>query len=128
MAVHYTHRQSYVPPINRPHAVDRWHERTPAEISITDAWKTAVPVRAPETDADDVRLYAPYDILLIVRAGLLRTELHSDHRTDLSGLLPCTACGDPVDPVLTERCPWCDAAVDELGHGRVQVSWGGGSQ
>jgi len=122
MSVHYTHRQSYVPPINRPHAVDRWHERTPAEVSLTEAWKAAVPVGAPETTADDVRLYAPYEMLLIVRAGLLRTELHRDHRTDLSGLLPCPECGDIVDPVLDEQCPWCDATLDRLCDGRVRIS------
>ena len=119
---HYTHDESYVPRINRPHAPEMWEARTPAEISLEEGWKAAIPVRAPECNARFTRLYAPYDVLFVVRDGLLRTELHSDHRTDLSGLLPCTACGDPVDPVLTERCPWCDAALDQLGHGRVQVS------
>jgi len=44
---HYTHDQSYVPPINRPHAIDQWTDRTPAELPLVDAWKEAIPVDAP---------------------------------------------------------------------------------
>lgn len=122
MSVHYTRRQSYVPPINRPHAVDRWHERTPAEISIEEAWKAAFPVDAPQCNAEAVRLYAPYDMLLIVRAGVLRTELYSDHRTDVTGLFPCSECDDLVDPSRSTTCPWCGATLDELTAGRISIT------
>jgi len=125
MPVHYTHQQSYVPPINRPHAPKRWCERTPAEVSIEEAWKVAIPVSAPECQAQDVRLYAPYGMLLLVRGGLLRTALVSDHRTDLSGLLPCPECDDLVDPLRSDACPWCEATLEQLKCGQVTVSLGG---
>jgi hypothetical protein len=128
MSVHYTHRQSYVPPINRPHAPEQWRKRTPAAVSIEDAWKVAIPVRAPECDAQDVRLYAPYDALLLVRGGLLRTALLSDHRTDLSGLLPCPECDDLVDPIRSTTCPWCECELEQLQCGSVAVDLGGGGR
>jgi hypothetical protein len=112
MSIHYTHEQSYNPPIERPHAETRWTERTPAEPSLRDAWQAAIPVDAPDCDAETVRLYAPYDVLLVVRAGVLRTVLHADDdRTDHAGLSPCEGCGDLVDPVRDARCPWCDAPL-----------------
>lgn len=122
MTIHNTQRQSYVPPINRPHAPDQWRTRTPAEISIEEAWKVAIPVNAPECNAQDVRLYAPYDALLLVRGGLLRTVLVSDHRTDLSGLLPCPECDDLVDPLQADTCPWCDSQMEQLKCGNISLT------
>lgn len=112
MSVHYTHEQSYVPAINRPHAIEQWQGRTPAQLSLVDAWRKAIPVEAPECDAETVRLYAPYDVLLIDRGGVLRTVLYADDRTDLSGLSPCESCEELVDPVRAERCPWCGYHLD----------------
>ena len=129
MSVHYTYDQSYVPPINYPHAYKRWSERTPAEVSIKVAWMCAIPVEAPECDAQDVRLYAPYDALLIVRGGVLRTALLSDYRTDLSGLTPCSKCNDLIDPLRSETCPWCDTVVGGcLESGRIAINLGGDRQ
>lgn len=121
MSVHYTHRQSYVPPIKQPHASEQWRDRTPAEVSVEEAWKAGVPVEAPECNAQDVRLYSPYDALLVLRAGLLRTVLLGTRRTDLSELAPCTECGDLVHSILSARCPWCDAVLDEVTSGRVTL-------
>ncbi|MBB6090852.1 hypothetical protein [Halobacterium salinarum] len=128
MSVHYTHQQSYVPPINRPHAPEQWRKRTPAEIDIEAAWKLAIPVRAPECNAQDVRLYAPYDALLLVRGGLLRTALLSDHRTDLAGLFPCPSCDDLVDPIRSDCCPWCDAVLEDVARSSIRVTKGGGQR
>lgn len=125
MSYHYTHQQSYVPPINHPHAPQQWRKRTPAEVAIEEAWKVAIPVRAPECDAQDVRLYAPYNALLLVRGGLLRTALISDHRTDLSGLLPCPECDDLVDPMRSGTCPWCESPLEQLECGHISVHIGG---
>lgn len=109
---HYTHDESYVPPINRPHAPDMWEDRTPAEISLEEGWKRAIPVRAPECNATFTRLYAPYDILFVVRDGLLRTELNNDGRIDLEGLSTCSECNDLYDPFRAGgTCPWCDAVL-----------------
>lgn len=126
MSVHYTHEQSYVPTINKPHAIDQWNDRTPAEIPLIDAWRKSIPVAAPECDAETVRYYAPYDALLIVRAGVLRTVLISDNRTDFSGLSPCESCGELVDPLRADECPWCEATL-EVGNvpGGVVLRRGG---
>jgi len=112
MFAHYTHDESYVPPINRPHAPDMWEERTPAEISLVEGWKEAIPVHAPECNASYTRLYAPYDILFVVRDGFLRTELNNDGRIDLEGLSACPSCEDLIDPLRAEgTCPWCDTPL-----------------
>lgn len=109
---HYAHDQSYVPPINRPHAIDQWNDRTPAELSLVEAWKAAVPVHAPECDADSTRLYVPYDALLVERAGVLRTVLHNDGRIDLNGLSTCPSCEGLYDPLRSSgTCRWCDAPL-----------------
>jgi len=109
---HYTHDQSYVPPINRPHAVEKWEARTPAEIPLEEGWKAAIPVRAPECNATFTRLYAPYNVLFVVRDGLLRTTLINDGRIDLEGLSVCPECDDLYDPLRASgTCPWCDATL-----------------
>jgi hypothetical protein len=109
---HYTHDQSYVPPINRPHAIDRWHERTPADVTLIEAWKEATPVHAPECEADSTRLYAPYNVLLVERAGVLRTVLHNDGQIDHSGLSECPHCDCVYDPLRSgDTCQWCDGPL-----------------
>lgn len=128
MSAHYTHQRSYVPPINHPHAPEQWRKRTPADISIEEAWKVAIPVNAPECDAQDVRLYAPYNALLLVRGGLLRTALVSDYRTDLSGLGPCPECDDLVDPLRSDTCPWCNSPLEKLECGPIRIDMGGKSR
>lgn len=112
MFEHYAHNQSYVPPINYPHAPERWEERTPAEISLEEAWKEAVPVHAPECDATSTRLYVPYDVLLVERAGMLRTVLNNDGRINLEGLSACPSCEGLYDPLHADgTCGWCDALL-----------------
>jgi len=109
---HYTHDQSYVPPINRPHAIDQWTDRTPAELPLVDAWKEAIPGRRPECDADSTRLYVPYDALLIERGGVLRTVLHNDGRIDTDGLSVCPSCKGFYDPLHSDGdCRWCNAPL-----------------
>lgn len=124
----YTHDQSYVPPIKRPHAPDRWGERTPAEVSVEEAWKEAVPVHAPECDATSTRLYVPYDVLLVERAGMLRTVLHNDGRIDLEGLSACGSCEGLYDPLrVGGECRWCDAPLSaRRTTGGVTLVTGGG--
>lgn len=127
---HYTHDESYVPPINRPHAPEMWEERTPAEISLEEGWKAAIPVRAPECNARFTRLYAPYNVLFVVRGGLLRTELINDGRIDTEGLSVCSACDELYDPLRASRtCPWCDAVLpDQRTTGGVTLVSGGGQR
>jgi hypothetical protein len=107
-----------------PHADRRWAERTPAEPALSAAWDASVRVRAPAADADEVRLYAPYDALLVYRAGVLRTVLNNDGRLECPGLGACTACGNVVDPVSGESCRWCGAETQTEGHGRVAITRG----
>lgn len=111
MFAHYTHDQSYVPPIKRPHAPTQWQKRTPAEISLEAAWRAAIPVRAPKCNASFTRLYAPYDVLLVVRDGWLRTALPNDGRINTEGLATCASCEELVDPLRDDECPWCDTPL-----------------
>jgi hypothetical protein len=109
---HYTHDQSYVPQINRPHAPEQWRTRTPAGLTLVEAWKQAVPIRAPDCDADSTRLYAPYDALLVERSGVLRTVLNNDGRVETDGLSTCPSCNGLYDPLRTEgSCRWCGAPL-----------------
>lgn len=113
-STHYTHDQSYVPHINRPHAVEQWTDRTPADIPLVDAWREAVPVHAPECNAHSTRLYVPYDALLVERAGLLRTVLHNDDRIDVDGLSICPNCNGLYDPVWSSSvCRWCGETLPD---------------
>lgn len=105
-----------------PHARDRWAERTPAEKPLTAAWAESLRVRAPAADADVVRLYAPYNALLILRDGTLRTVLHNDGRINCAALGVCASCENLVDPIEDNMCRWCDAQVQTGGHGRVKVT------
>ena len=106
-----------------PHAYDRWSERTPAEVSLEAAWEAAVSVEAPEADATEARLYPPYNALLVVRDGKLRTVLHNDGRIECSGLGTCDACGKLIDPLAGATCPWCGGETSsERTLGRVTLT------
>ena len=98
--------QTYVPPI-KEHARARWHERTPADRPLEAAWRAGKPVSAPAARCSDARLYEPYNALMVVRNGWLRTVLVNDGRLDKDGLVMCKACDDLVDPISDSECPWC---------------------
>jgi hypothetical protein len=107
------------------HARQRWAERTPAETSLQAAWNQSVAVTAPAADSTAARLYEPYDALLVVKQGTLRTVLYNDGRIDTTGLTECSACGDLVDPVDDETCRWCGAKCGTTGTpGRVTLTRG----
>jgi len=128
MFAHYTHDKSYVPPINQPHAREMWEARTPAKKSLEEAWRAAIPVRAPECNATYTRLYAPYNMLFVVRDGLLRTELNNDGRIDTEGLSICPCCEELIDPLRAQgHCPWCKATLpSRQTTGGVTLVSGGG--
>jgi hypothetical protein len=102
--------QGAVPIRMSDHARDRWIKRTPADISLEAAWNQALDVEAPEADATAARLFPPYNALLLVRHANLTTVLYNhDHRLNTPGLTDCPRCGDLIDPVDYETCPWCGA-------------------
>lgn len=72
-----------------------------------------MPVEAPGVAGTRVRLYPPYDVVLVVRRGMLRTVLYNDGRLAAPGLHECETCGDLVDPVADASCPWCGAPLGE---------------
>lgn len=113
-----THEQTHLPTIT-PHARERWHERTPADRPLEVAWNQAEAVDAPAARCSDVRLYQPYNALLIVRDGRLRTVLINDGRLADAPFVLCDTCDDLVDPVSDDRCPSCGEphpAVMEVGQ------------
>ena len=102
--------QGAVPIRMSDHARDRWIKRTPADISLEAAWNQALDVEAPEADATAARLFPPYNALLLVKHANLTTVLYNhDHRLNTPGLTDCPRCGDLIDPVDYETCPWCGA-------------------
>jgi hypothetical protein len=108
------------------HAQNRWTDRTQAEISVKEAWEQSVPVEAPEADSTATRLYPPYNALLVVKHATMTTVLSNDGRLDTSGLIDCPSCGDLVDPVDDDTCPWCGAeCVEEVRPGCVTLTQGG---
>lgn len=107
-----------------PHAKDRWAERTPAEEPLSEAWAASVCVRAPAAHADETRLYAPYNALLVYRQGMLRTVLHNDGRVECAALGTCSTCENVIDPIADETCRWCGAETQTEGRGRVVVTRG----
>lgn len=128
MSVNTNLDQSYLPPIT-DHAHARWQERTPADRPLEVAWRQATPVEAPAAGCDHARLYEPYDALLVVRAGWLRTVLHNDGRLETAGLVLCGACDDLVDPITDECCPWCDEPLPAVQQcGAITVVRGGGQR
>lgn len=106
MSVHQNLDQMHLPPI-RAHAHHRWNERTPADRPLEIAWRQAKPVDAPAAECSYARLYEPYDALMLVRMGWLRTVVINDGRLEKDGLLMCDACDDLVDPISDTCCPWC---------------------
>ena len=98
--------QTYVPPIKQ-HARDRWQERTPADRPLVVAWRAAKPVEAPAARCSAARLYEPFDALMLVRDGWLRTVLVNDGRLQTDGLVMCDRCDDLIDPITDTECPWC---------------------
>jgi len=107
-----------------PHAEDRWAERTPAEKPLSEAWAASVRVQAPAADADEARLYAPYNALLVSRCGVLRTVLHNDGRVECTALGTCSSCENVIDPIGDETCRWCGAETQTQGRGRAAVTRG----
>lgn len=103
MSAHTNFDQTYLPQIKQ-HARDRWHERTPVDRSIEEAWFIAIPVEAPEADYDHARLYKPTNILLIVRDEWLRTVLNNDGRIQAPR---CDNCDELVESVTSSRCSSC---------------------
>ncbi len=64
------HSQNIGPVPITDHAHERWAERAAtAGTDIETAWHQSIPVGAPERDADMARLYAPCDVLFVVRGG-----------------------------------------------------------
>jgi|APHM01.1.fsa_nt_gi hypothetical protein len=106
------------------HAQDRWTQRTPAEKPLTVAWTESIRVCAPAANADVARLYAPYDALLVLRDGTLRTVLTNDGRINCSALGVCASCKNLIDPIADTTCRWCDSRVQTGAHGQVKVTRG----
>lgn len=106
------------------HAEERWAERTAAEEPLSAAWEQSVPIQAPDADADECRLYAPYDALLVSRRGVLRTVLHNDGRVQTATLGCCSSCDNLLDPLADETCRWCGAETETHGHGQVTITRG----
>lgn len=125
MSVGNTLDQTNVPPIKQ-HARERWHQRTPADRPLAIAWQQAKTVEAPAAQCSDARLYEPYDALLLVRDGWLRTVLINDGRLRNPGLVMCEACDDLVDPISDTECPWCgEPQPAEQVCGQITVVHGG---
>ena len=125
MSEHTNLDQTYLPLIKQ-HARDRWHERTPADRPIEEAWRIATPVDAPAAECSHARLYEPTYALMLVREGWLRTVLNNDGRLQKTGLVMCDNCDDLVDPIIDTRCPSCgnpQPAVQTCGQ--VTVIHGG---
>lgn len=102
--------QDTLPVTMSAHARQQWTKRTPADIPLETAWNRAVDVEAPEADSTHSRLYPPYNALLLVKHTTVTTVLHNDStRLNTPGLSDCPRCGDLVDPVDHDTCPWCGA-------------------
>lgn len=101
--------QDTVPVTMSDHVRERWAERTPADIPVGVAWNRAVDVEAPDADSTGARLYPPYNALLLVTHTSVTTILFNDGRINAPGLIDCPDCGDLVDPVDHDSCPWCGA-------------------
>ena len=119
--------QGTVPVTVSEHARDRWTERTPADVPLEAAWNQALDVEAPEADSTASRLFPPYNALLLVKHTTLTTVLHNhDHRLNTPGLSDCSRCGDLVDPVDHDTCPWCgEDCVRTTRPGCVTLTRGG---
>ncbi|WP_254821947.1 hypothetical protein [Haloglomus halophilum] len=128
MSVQHNLDQTYLPLIKQ-HARDRWHERTPAERPLEEAWRVAKPVDAPAARCSHARLYEHTDALLLVRDGWLRTVLINDGRLNTPGLVMCRSCDDLVDPITETRCPGCgEAQPSTQTCGQITIVRGGGNR
>ena len=110
------------------HATARWAARTPVAtpIGLRHAWATGLVMQAPEVDGDEVRLYPPYDLLMVKRGGIIRTVLHADYRRlDATGYQRCHECGDLHDPLTGSECQWCGTTTEMVGA--ITISYGGSS-
>lgn len=68
---------------------------------------------------------ARYNALLAVKQGILTTVLDNDGRLEDPGLAECETCGDLVDPVEDDACPWCgEVCTTEARPGRVTITRG----
>lgn len=102
--------QGTVPVRVSEHAQEQWIDRMPADIPLEAAWNQALDVEAPEADSTAERLFPPYNALLLVKHTTLTTVLYNHaHRLNTPGLTDCPQCGDLVDPVDHDTCPWCGA-------------------
>lgn len=125
MSVCNTLDQTKVPPITQ-HAYERWNQRTPADRPLEVAWRQATPVDAPAAECSDVRLYEPFNALLLVRDGRLRTVLNNDGRLTNPWVVMCDACDDLVDPISETECPGCgEPQPAEQVCGQITVVRGG---
>jgi len=92
------------------HAHERWAERAAtAEIDIESAWHQSIPVNAPVRDADMARLYAPCDVLFVVRGGTVTTACPANYDSlDISELGECSSCAN-LDTLHygDAACRWC---------------------
>lgn len=114
------------PPQITDHARARWASRTPVPdpVALRHAWSRGFEVQASEVDGETVRLYPPYDILLVKRDGVLRTVLNANYdRLDATGYAKCSECGCLHDPLTGSKCRWCGAQT--TARGGITVSHGG---
>ncbi|QRV16731.1 hypothetical protein JMJ58_07645 [Haloterrigena salifodinae] len=117
--------QTQLPITISEHAQEQWAKRTPAEISLKNAWEQSVAVEAPEADSTAARLYPPYNALLVVQHTTVATVLNNDGRLNTPDLVECAACGDLVDPLEGDSCPWCGENRAETARpGRVTLTRG----
>jgi len=118
-------------PTLRVHTRDRWIERAPVDnpIPLEQAWSDAIKVPNPVSWASEVRLYAPYDVLLAQTWNESDTVLHVDFdRLDTASLIECESCELLTDPWLdTDECHWCGAPLTGTrADGRLRIRRAGG--
>ncbi|EMA30967.1 hypothetical protein [Haloarcula japonica] len=111
------HSQNIGPVPITDHAHERWAERAAtAGTDIETAWHQSIPVGAPERDADMARLYAPCDVLFVVRGGAVTTVCPANYGSlNTDGLGACTACGN-LDSLQygDTACRWCNTQPQEI--------------
>jgi hypothetical protein len=87
---------------------------------VGQAWKESFEVEAPEVDGKPY-LYAPYDILIVERAGMLKTVLNAQRwRMSTPSCTKCEAC-DLLHPVFDEACRWCGHESDTVSLGNMTI-------
>lgn len=118
-----------VPPVTA-HARKRWSERaTGADIDVETAWTQSIPVAAPARNCDNARLYAPSDVLLVRRGGVITTVCPANYDSLVTIQLgQCPACGNlDVYSGGGEGCRWCgqEATTVQMDNG-VEISFAEG--